>query len=512
MTTEDPAFERLRARLAAQQEELAARLSTQRRQADHSDYLYDKAQDAYWDRIDNRLYVDRAVDASIPQERWRAVVDEGEDVEETAGAEGGAPPPPPRRGRPRTRGPRTRLVKPSEDIRRVENNLFVEGSTWWPGLPQIIDDWMVDGTGPRRQAGARLFNTYRPAPKDEAAADAGPWVEHVRRLFPDVVEHEHFFNVCAHMVQRPEVKCNTAVVMSGSQGIGKDAALFPVKLAIGHWNSRNIDPDELFSPYRPWLETLMLIIDEVRPHSEDFRATTFYNTLKPLIAAPPDTLPLNDKYVKMRHVINVMRVFITTNDWLALFIPENDRRMFIMNSPLPGRWHEAADPQYFDRYWRWLEQEGGAAGVARWLAERDLSAFDPKAAPPRTQTWSEISQSWDDTEHDPVSLVLEEIGWPDALLTSELVAPTSEIGSFDYRSELASIVRSPRKLAHKMAAAGYALVSAPLNRWEFESDGEGGRKRIRSKAAWVKRSLGLDLQAARALVRERGRRLVSGDF
>lgn len=512
MTTENEnngdnaAFERLRARLHAQQEQLRQHAAAQRRQAEHSDYLYDKSQDAYWDRIDGRMYVDRAVDASIPQERWRAVVEEAAAEEEAM--EGG--PTPARRGRPRARQ-RTRLVKPSEDIRRVENNLFVESSTWWPGQPQLIADWFVDGNGPRKHPGARLFNTYCP-PLDtgDARIEEGEiWAQHVRRLFPQPTEHEHFFDICAHMVQRPHEKCNTAVVMSGTQGIGKDAALLPVRLAVGVWNSRNIDPDDLFSPYRPWLETLMLTIDEVRPTGEEFKATNFYNVLKPLIAAPPDTLPLNDKYMKLRYCINLLRVFITTNDWLALFIPENDRRMFIMNSPLPANWHtEAPEGEaYFAEYWRWLSN-GGAAGVAKWLAARNIEHFDPKAPPPKTQAWHEISVSWDDSEHDPIHMALDEIGWPNAIITSELLSLNCESVSFDYRSKLESIVRSPRKLAHRMHEAGYAMVPPTGKMWEFESGG----KRLRSRTAFVKRALAMSGTAAIEAVRQRGRALVSGAF
>lgn len=498
--TPDAAFLQLQARLRAQQDALRAAAADQRRQAEHSDYLYDKTQDAYWDRVDGRLFVDRAVDASIPRERWRAVVEEAEEPDEETVPEGAR-----RRRRGRPPGGRTRLVRPSEDIRQVENGLFVEGSTWWPGRGEVIEGWLVDGNGPRQSRGARLFNTYRPPalpPGAPPAEEAERWVQHVRTLFPQPDEHEHFFNVCAHMVQRPHEKCNSAVVMSGSQGIGKDAALLPVRMAVGHWNTRNIDPDDLFSQYRPWVETLMLTIDEVRPAAEEFRATTFYNILKPLIAAPPDTLPLNDKYAKLRYVINLLRVFITTNDWLALFIPDNDRRMFIMNSPLQPNWQPAG---YFEAYWAWLEEGNGAWAVARWLAERDLSTFNPKAPPPKTQTWHAVSSSWDSSEHEPVQMALEEIGRPNVIITSELLALQCEAVGFDYRAQLESAVRNPRKLANRMSEAGYTLVPPTGQRWEFE----GAARRIRSKTAFVRRDLGWSMEEARAAVRERGRALVS---
>ncbi len=142
----------------------------------------------------------------------------------------------------------------------------------------------------------------------------------------------------------------------------------------------------------------MLVVDEVRPSKDEFHASSMYNILKPMIVAPPDTLPLNDKYQKLRYVINVMRVFITTNDWMAMYIPPEDRRMFIMHSVLPQRWHELRnDPEYFQRLFAYFEH-GGAGHVSDWLKKRDLSKFNPKAQVARTAGWEAVSNTWSEPE------------------------------------------------------------------------------------------------------------------
>lgn len=477
-------------RTAAREQNLRAIVAAARRLARPEDYVFDKAQEAFWDLRDGTAHSEKAVDASIPIELWRVEVEE--DAEE-APAEG-------RRGRGRPRRRRERLIPPSRDIMRVENDQFVEGSTWWPGEPQIIADRFVDANGWRPAPGRRIYNKYLPPPEPRGDPErAGFWVNHVKKLWPDPQEHGFFFDFCAHMVQRPDVKCNAAIVLSGTQGIGKDAALAPVKAAVGAWNSKNIDPDELFSPYKPWLETLMLVVDEVRPTKDEHHASTAYNILKPIIVAPPDTLPLNDKYAKLRHIINRVRVFITTNDWMSMYIPPEDRRMFIMHSPLQQKWHEREGRKhYFTELFDWFER-GGAASVAAWLAARDLSAFDPKAQVLRTAGWGAVAASWGEPE-DAVAWALDKLGAPHVVLGQELVNP-----QFDHHDEVANMLKSPRKIAHRMNKAGYVQVPAPTgDRWAFRKDG----RVLRARYAFVKASAAGDANAARDAVLRHGEALL----
>jgi hypothetical protein len=329
-------------RAAEREAALRAQLAGQRRLARPEDYVYDKAQEAFWDLCDGTLHTEKSVDASIPKELWRVEIEEA--PEPLPGAKG------------RPKGRKERLVRPSQDIMRVENDAFVEGSTWWPGRPQIIHDYFINGEGFYPAPGRRSYNQYVPPPVSAApAGSAEVWTAHVQKLWPDPAEHNFFFDYCAHMVQRPGEKCNAAIVLSGTQGIGKDAALWPVRAAVGTWNCKGIDPDQLFSDYKPWVQTLMLVVDEVRPTKDEFHASSMYNVLKPMIVAPPDVLPLNQKFEKLRYVVNVMRVFVTTNDWMAMYIPPEDRRMFVMHSTLPQKWHETAgDPEYFLRLFGWM--------------------------------------------------------------------------------------------------------------------------------------------------------------
>lgn len=463
-------------------QDIAEAMNEQRRLCKLDDYVFDKSQEQYWDIQDGTLHGDKAVDGSIARADW-PILDEGLNPRPNA------------RGRPR--GPV--LLPPSRWLQQAENDHFVEGSTWWPGMPRIINDYFIGEEGAYEAPGRRSFNQYREPPRSRGnAAGAERWIEHIKKLWPDPKEHEFFFDYCAHLVQRPQEKCNAAVVLSGTQGIGKDAALEPVKRAVGAWNYKGIDPDELFSPYRPWLQTLMLVVDEVRPSKDEFHASSMYNILKPMIVAPPHTLPLNQKYVKLRYVINVMRVFITTNDWMAMYIPAEDRRMFIMHSVLPQKWHEVeGDPGYFQRYWAWLD-EGGAADIAAWLQARPLASFNPKQQVERTAGWDAVAGSWAAPE-DGVTAALEALGKPEVLFGQELVD-----AAFDNRDEMLGMLKSPRKIAHRMQRDGYMLIKNPDGeRWRFKKDG----RTFQSRLAFVKQEKMRDEQFALVAIRERGARL-----
>lgn len=465
--------------------DIADAMGEQRRLCKLEDYVFDKQQEQYWDIQDNTLHGEKAVDGSIARADWPLVND---GLGEQAPARNG-----------RRRGPA--LMRPSVWLQQAENDRFVESSTWWPGQPKVIRDYLITEAGAFPAPGRRSFNQYREPPRLAGRADrAGPWVEHVKKLWPEEKEHSRFFDQCAHMVQAPHEKCNAAIVLSGGQGIGKDAALDPIKSAVGEWNYKGIDPDQLFSPYRPWLQTLMLVVDEVRPSKDEFHASSMYNILKPMIVAPPNTLPLNDKYVKLRYVINVMRVFITTNDFMAMYIPAEDRRMFIMHSMLAPKWHEAeGKPEYFRDYWRWLDA-GGRDDVAAWLRARDIRAFDAKAQVDKTAGWDAVAGSWVSPD-DSVTQALETLGRPQVLFGQEL----SE-AAFDDHEELLGMLKSPRKIGTRMQREGYLTVKCPDgDRWQFRHEG----KVWRSRMAFVKQELMKDAAAALAAIRERGARIAA---
>jgi len=225
-------------------------------------------------------------------------------------------------------------------------------------------------------------NRWRDArPPVAAGVDPTPWLDHVERMIPDDIEREHVLNVMAFKVQNPNIKVNHAVLHGGHPGSGKDTMWAPFFWAIGGEslaNVKKLDNKDLSTPWGYHLECEVLIINELRqPEASDRRALE--NSLKPVIAAPPEFLSIQRKGLAPYEAVNRLQVVAFSNERMAITIPSNDRRWFVLWSDALCMEADAAA-----RMWAWYKS-GGFAAVAAWLASRDVAAFNAGAAPPMTE-------------------------------------------------------------------------------------------------------------------------------
>ena len=78
-------------------------------------------------------------------------------------------------------------------------------------------------------------------------------------------------------------------MLGGSQGIGKDTILEPVKHAVGPWNVAEVSPQSLVGRFNGYVKSVILRVSEARDLGEVNRYA-FYEHMKTLTAAPPDVL------------------------------------------------------------------------------------------------------------------------------------------------------------------------------------------------------------------------------
>jgi hypothetical protein len=215
-----------------------------------------------------------------------------------------------------------------------------------------------------------------------AGADISFWLDHCAALVPEVSEREHIFNVMAYKVQHPEIKINHAVLHGGDQGCGKDTLWAPFIWAVCGPQLKNrglLDNDTLGSQWGYALESEILILNELKePEAKERRALA--NKLKPIIAAPPDMLTVNRKGLHPYDSLNRMFVLAFSNDPVPITIDSQDRRWFCVWSSAPRMAPDAAA-----RLWAWYKTGGGYEAIAAWLKARDVSAFNPSAAPAWTE-------------------------------------------------------------------------------------------------------------------------------
>lgn len=409
-----------------------------RRKRALSDFRYDEQQEKYWDITTGNLLAPKSVDGAIAPIDWPVGSDD-------------------------------KPIRPSTAINNVDSGLTVEGSTWWPGKPRFIENFVISERGAMPLEGAVCYNSYIAPIRYSPRPGVGPemWIEHVKKLYPDPIEYEHFFDFCAHMIQRPDEKVNHGIVMAGAQGIGKDTALLPIRAGVGEWNAAEVGPDAITSNYNGHIKSVLLVINEVRPHDEEYKASNFYNLLKPLLASPPEMLPMTLKYANTIYIRNLCHVVLTTNDPLTMYIPAEDRRLFVMTSPLDDpKTSGEFPPDYFERMYDYFSK-GGADAVIDWLARREVSRAAIRNPPPLTRGKRAIIESAHQVRHSLADEIIEAFlnethqgQKPEALFHRDLLAYISRSELFDDAREAARLLNA-KNFHFKMHEHGYDMVRNP---------------------------------------------------
>jgi hypothetical protein len=377
----------------------------------------------------------------------------------------------------------------------------VEQVTWAPGLPMLIADRLISEGGWIERKHVTCFNLYRPpliVLGDPNAA--GPWLEHVRKVYPDSAQHI----VCwfAHRVQFPQIKINHALMLGGAMGIGKDTIIEPVKRAVGPWNFQEVSPQHMFGRFNGFLKSVILRVSEARDLG-DVNRYQFYDHMKAITASPPDVLRCDEKNLREHSVLNCCGVLITTNYKSdGIYLPADDRRHYVAWSTLTK---EDFCPEYWNKLWHWYDHDGGDRHVAAYLAGLDLSNtyFDAKAPPPKTAAFWAVVDANRAPEDAELADVLDALKNPlvTTLVTITNKAETLAVKDEDGRTDRNSLAawlkdrRNRRTVPHRLEKCGYVPV-----RNDTADDGLWVINRKR-QAIYAKAALSLhdQLKAARTL-------------
>lgn len=328
----------------------------------------------------------------------------------------------------------------------------VEQMTWAPCEPQLIENKLIDRGGWIARQGCHVFNLYRPPPI--LAGDpskAGLWRDHLARIFPDEAKRIECW--LAHHIQKPGTKVNHCLVLRGQQGIGKDTVLEPVKQAIGAWNWQEINPAQMLMRFNEWCRAVIVRVNEARDLG-DYDRFAFYDHSKVYMAAPPDVLRVDEKNIREYCIPNVVGVIITTNHEAdGICLDADDRRHFVANSEATK---EDFDPQYWTDFWNWYA-DGGLGHVAAYLRDLDLSEFDAKAPPPKTEAFWRIVHSNAAPEDAELAGLIEALSNPQILTLSQLAQRARDRHAFEVAEFLTSL-KTRRNVQHRLQVQGYVAV------------------------------------------------------
>ena len=332
----------------------------------------------------------------------------------------------------------------------LDQHQSVEQMTWAPGHDMEVKDQLVADGGWIRRNGVTTLNLYRPPDiKPGDATKAGPWLEHVHKVYP--TDAEHIINWLAHRVQYPDEKINHALALGGMQGIGKDTMLEPVKYAVGPWNFREVSPKQVMGRFNGFLKSVILRISEARDLGE-YDRYAFYDHMKAYTAAPPDVLLVDEKNLREHSIFNVCGIIITTNHKTnGIYLDADDRRHYVAWSDLTK---ENFDADYWNELWSWYGR-GGKRHVATYLHTLDISEFDAKAPPPKTDAFLAIVDVGRAPEEAELADLLDKLQNPDAVTLADLK------GCKFVGADLAVWLtdrKNRRVIPHRLEACGYVSV------------------------------------------------------
>lgn len=330
----------------------------------------------------------------------------------------------------------------------LDKHRAVEQMTWAPGEPPIIEHKLVSNGGWVHRADAKVFNLYRAPSLALGNSDlAAPWFAHVKRLYGS--EAGHILRWLAHRVQKPHEKINHALVLGGSQGIGKDTLLEPVKRAIGPWNFQEVSPRNLLGRFNPFAKAVILRVNEARDLG-DVDRYQFYDHMKVYEASPPDVIMVDEKHTREYAVFNVCGVVITSNHkGDGIYLPPDDRRHFVAWSDVTK---EDFTANYFTDLYAWLD-EGGDSHVAAYLQLLDLSDFDAKAPPPKTDAFWDIVDANRSPEDAEIADAIDRLDNPLAV-TIDMIATNADAQFAIWLREQ----RNRRIIPHRLDSVGYVPV------------------------------------------------------
>jgi hypothetical protein len=330
----------------------------------------------------------------------------------------------------------------------LDQNRAVEQMTWCPGLPMLIPNRLVADGGWVDRAGVTCFNLYQPPviiPGE--ASKAGPWLDHIRRVYPN--DAHHMIRWLAHRVQQPGEKINHALMLGGAQGIGKDSILVPVKASVGPWNFVEASPTQVLGRFNGYIKSVILRVSEARDLG-DIDRFKLYDHMKGLTVAPPDVLRVDEKNLREHAVMNCTGVIITTNYKLdGIYLPADDRRHFVAWS---DRTKEDFTPDYWNKLYAWYEA-GGIGHVAAYLAALDLTDFDAKAPPPKTEAFWAIVNANHAPEDGELADVLDRLHNPDAVT----LLGVADLADADFGMWLRDR-KNRRTVGYRFETCGYVAV------------------------------------------------------
>lgn len=222
------------------------------------------------------------------------------------------------------------------------------------------------------RGGKKAFDLFTGMAWDPAPGDCKPILAHLREVIcgGQMESTTYVLNWLARLVQKPHLPAETALVIRGGQGIGKNT-LFDIMTGYFGGHGIELTKEQDLVGFNDHLATSIFVsLNEAvwggNKASEGI--------IKSLITDP--FINVERKYLPKFRVPNRTHlVVMSNNDW-AVPVGHDDRRYVVLNPSA----HRVGQVAYFEAL-RACINNGGKEAFIQYLLDRDISAFNPRVLP-----------------------------------------------------------------------------------------------------------------------------------
>ena len=267
------------------------------------------------------------------------------------------------------------------------------------GIPQVENLRYDPARGEKRfyvEDDKPFVNTYRASyaqPNAERAKEAGEiFMQHIRNLVREAEYQQTLVDFLAYHVQHPGKKIRWAVLLQSAQGAGKTFLAVAMAAALGRRNIRKLSASDVIDgTHNDWAYgQQMVVMEEVRIVGHNRYGVM--DKLKPCIS--DDEISLHRKFEHHQTVPNITNYLMFTNHHDSLAIHDDDRRYFVVASPLQNKAHieRLGGSDYFNRLFGMVRDNPG--GLRAWFEQWEISKdFEPEGRAPVTKYLYELAEN-----------------------------------------------------------------------------------------------------------------------
>lgn len=277
------------------------------------------------------------------------------------------------------------------DLIHQQSNLLLEDGS------KFIDRWVADEDirtyerlvfSPKKDTKPDEFNLFKSFGNEAKEGDFVPFITLLKLICNnEEIVVEYMLNWLAHIIQKPYFKTGVCVVISGTQGVGKDTFFnyFADILGKEHFYNTSNPENNVFARFNTGTERAVLV------KFEEANFTTNRNNadkLKSIITSPTETY--DSKGLKSVVMEDYRNFVMTTNHDVPIVIEDTDRRFVLIRASS----EKQGDTEFWNTIHSKLSNPVVQSAFHYFLLNRDISKFKPQQDRPRTKFYNEVKETF----------------------------------------------------------------------------------------------------------------------